>query len=598
LEAIGPEKPFRAKNMILLTTFYLESNQSRRAELMECLQLNVVNPWLDEIHLFIEEIIPLDELCAAYPQLACKKIRLISQRRRVKYEDLFSYANRNLPGCTIIISNADIYFNHTLARLHGYDLAGKLFCLSRWDMQRDGTARFFNHPFSQDAWIFQSPIREFRSDFHMGLLSCDNRLAWEAGQVGLELLNPGQSIQALHLHHSQVRHYSENERLRGPVKEVCSAYLGTPWLWFVVPCMGRLDLVRETVASLLDQSQSSSVLVDYSCPDGVREWARATHPKIIVVRVQGRHRFRAAEAKNLGAAEVTEDGLLCFLDANIRLAPGFSNAILSRYEEGLFLIPDRHDPGCESILVCSKKAFDLAGGFDEAFLDWGGESDDLKSTLSRLGFAERRFPAELVAPVLDCKSTYDLCLIKDQTARQSVQTAYRSAKLATMADAGGNGPSLKARRELYNSIMCRYLTVAELASDLPLAMAAFSETMGYCIKRLDLGTSSHTNDPRPFTRIAESLHGLQFTQVVASVVSPIEIQFITSGKLYLLLGTDWYGYDILKNWLSERGFRENVPLVETEKGSSFEVWSLIADAGDCFTVPTQVMLVGDHLLRK
>ena len=122
--------------------------------------------------------------------------------------------------------------------------------------------------------------------------------------------------------------------------------------------------------------------------------------------------------------------------------------------------------------------------------------------------------------------------------------------------------------------------------------------MGYTITRLEDGVSSHNNDPRPFTVIPEPLKGLQFTQVVASVVSPIEVEFLTPGKLYVLVGNDWDGSYSAKAWLCQAGFREGLPLAETSRGNAFEVWSLVGEAGERFVLPTQVMLVADRLSRK
>jgi hypothetical protein len=80
------------------------------------------------------------------------------------YRDLFLHANRHLCGQSVVIANADMFFDETLRRLEEYDLSGKLLCLSRWDVQKDGTTCFFEHPCSQDAWIFRAPIIEsFRS---------------------------------------------------------------------------------------------------------------------------------------------------------------------------------------------------------------------------------------------------------------------------------------------------------------------------------------------------------------------------------------------------------------------------------------------------
>ncbi len=122
--------------------------------------------------------------------------------------------------------------------------------------------------------------------------------------------------------------------------------------------------------------------------------------------------------------------------------------------------------------------------------------------------------------------------------------------------------------------------------------------MGYTISRLEPGVSSHNNDPRPFAAIPESFTGLCFTQVVANSASPVEVEFLTSGKLYVLVGTDWEGGRAATAWLRESGRRELIPPFETRRGTGFDVWSLAAEVGDRLVLPTQVMLVARHLERR
>lgn len=133
---------------------------------------------------------------------------------------------------------------------------------------------------------------------------------------------------------------------------------------------------------------------------------------------------------------------------------------------------------------------------------------------------------------------------------------------------------------------------------LPCAAVAFHETMGYTVDLLRLGASSHNNDPRPFTAIPEPLAGRRFTQVVSCVVSPVHVQFLSSGRVYVLVGTDWDGYYAATAWLGGAGEPEAIPLVETLHRPAFEVWSLRGEQGDEFVIPTQVMLVSDHLERQ
>src|SRR6266849_2411104 len=181
--------------MILMTGFYWDPDAVRRGELLDCLRRNAENDWIKEIRVFMEDAVA-PEMLTSQAALDSNKIRLIAHGQRATYRDLFDYANQHLAGDTVIIANADIFFDHTLSLLDGYDLSGKLLCLSRWNVRADGSVSFFEHPGSQDAWIFKAPIREFRCDFQLGVPACDNCLAWEADQAGLQVINPARSVRA------------------------------------------------------------------------------------------------------------------------------------------------------------------------------------------------------------------------------------------------------------------------------------------------------------------------------------------------------------------------------------------------------------------
>ena len=354
--------------MILLTGFYHDPDPHRRGELLECIKRNLANDWIDEVRVFIEDATAPETISEL---LDHRKLRSIELGRRVTFRFLFDYANENLKGQIVLVANADIYFDETLRRLQGYDLNRKLFCLSRWDVQPDGSTVFFEHPSSQDAWIFQAPIPEMNCDFHMGLPACDNRLAWEAEQAGLLISNPSRTLHVNHLHLSRIHRYTERQRLSGSVKSITATAL------------------------------------------------------------------------------------------------------------------------------------------------------------------ETQYPSDLGPPPL-----------------------------------------------------------------VPCAAVAFSEKMGYTIANLDFGVSSHNNDHRSFESIPEPLRGRRFSQVVSSKVSEVEVEFLSAGKLYVLVGTDWAGHEPATDWLRRTGYKENFALARTARGTCFEIWSLVAKAGERFVIPTQVMLVSDHLVRR
>jgi hypothetical protein len=590
----------RSKSMILLTGFYLDPEPSRHDEFLEWIRRNEANDAFDEIQVCVEDPVDPTQIRLAHPSLANPKVRLFAHGRRVTYRDFFFYANRHFPGQIVVIANADTFFDHTLRRLESYDLSGKLLCLSRWDVRENGTACFFEHSCSQDAWIFQAPIGEFFCDFYLGMLGCDNRLAWEAARAGLEISNPGRSVRTCHLHLSGVRWYKASERLGGPTCPVPPGFLGTPWLWFVVPCMGRLDDLRRSIGSCLVQKCSSYLCVDYSCPDRAGGWVRTHHPNATVVTVDRQSCFHAAEAKNRGASVVDDDGILCFMDADVVAAPDLSQHLLAQFEEGSFLVPDQEGSGLETSLVCSKSAFNRVGGYDETFLDRGEEWADLRAALRRAGLAERTFPASLLSHLARHDAGRSCCgsVVPDRAVHLAIHAAYRRAKSALLDQTGGQGVSRASFREIYAAIARRALGERGMIPDLPCATVAFRETMGYTIAQLQAGVSSHNNKMPPFEEIPDALAGRCFTQVVACTVSPVEVEFLGPGKLYILVGMDWEGYHPATAWLRSVGYREALPSVATRRGSSFEVWSLFGEKGERFVAPTQVMLVADHLVRQ
>lgn len=358
--------------MIVLVGLYLDASVERLREFLTCIERNASNRKIAAVHVFIEEACDLASLVSRFPQLASPKVRLVAHGRRVTFHDLFAYANRELPGRRVILANTDIFFDHTLSRLDDYPLAGRLLCLSRWDLQKDQSWRLFDYQWSQDAWIFEAPVPDFDCDFHLGIPGCDNRLPWEAEQAGLAVSNPSRSIRAYHLHSSGIRRYTDAQRMRGSRRGVPPGYL----------------------------------------------------------------------------------------------------------------------------------------------------------------------------------------------------------------DAGATPRTTRGEDEI------------------PCAAVAFHETMGYTLGQLRLGASSHNNVVRPFTAIPERLAGRTFTQVVSGAASSVRLQFLTSGRVYVLAGTDWNGYYIATAWLGGNGEPAPTPFVETGHRRAFEVWSLLGERGDQFVIPTQVMLVSDFLEQR
>jgi hypothetical protein len=139
------------------------------------------------------------------------KATLVRPLKRQTFADLIGYAN-GLRNGLVMLSNADIYYDGTLALLSKVDFLKHVVCLSKTEVT-DGQHRSW----SQDSWIWKPPIKVI-GDYYMGLMRCDNRLAFELREIGLIPINPCDSIHSHHLHASEIRTYCKTQDVvPGPV---------------------------------------------------------------------------------------------------------------------------------------------------------------------------------------------------------------------------------------------------------------------------------------------------------------------------------------------------------------------------------------------
>jgi hypothetical protein len=188
---------------LLFTSYFQSGEPSRQGELNRCLQHNIELSDIDHIYMISE----VDR----QPQ---GKVTVRVQARPT-YADLVRLAcDVAQENDMVIIANSDIYFNHTLNFVHQYDLNGVMLALSRWDMLA-GRPRLFAYEHSQDTWIFRGPPKIQGGDYYMGLPGCDNRFAHDGMKSGYKVLNVAKDIHTFHLHESNIRSYTQKDRLLG-----------------------------------------------------------------------------------------------------------------------------------------------------------------------------------------------------------------------------------------------------------------------------------------------------------------------------------------------------------------------------------------------
>jgi len=216
--------------MILLVGHYLDPSPARALEIWECLQRNVALPAIEQVHVFLEDLDDVEAARTRCPTLRDPKVRLVRHGRRLRFGDLFTYATRELKDKVVVIANADIFFDSTLALVTPDVTVDRMLCLSRWDVLADGSMKLFARPDSQDAWIFSAPLpAELDGDFELGRMGCDNRVAWAAHAAGLHLANPSRSVHACHLHLTGIRRYDPKARSLARVRRVPLTSMHALW---------------------------------------------------------------------------------------------------------------------------------------------------------------------------------------------------------------------------------------------------------------------------------------------------------------------------------------------------------------------------------
>jgi hypothetical protein len=194
--------------VILLTQFYEPKWIYRKKEIFECLEQNLNNRHIDEVHLFVEDEFNFEKIFPNNKNL--NKIKRVNQKERLSFRDAFEYSNKNLPKNNIkILSNSDIYFNDTLKNIHE-NLLGEshVLALSRHNLDKKNKLKIEKlHAVSQDSWAWKGNMELLKDDKHynndgikLGYWGCDNYIAALFKKSGYSVSNPCKSIICTHLH--------------------------------------------------------------------------------------------------------------------------------------------------------------------------------------------------------------------------------------------------------------------------------------------------------------------------------------------------------------------------------------------------------------
>lgn len=193
--------------MKLLIEYYNSLNSQRNEEYLYVLNKNIENEYITDIYIFIEDkSITLD--------IKSTKIHLIYINSRFTFYDFFIYSKDNFLSEQIILANSDIFFDETLDYVKKFDLDGKLVTLTRYEYSSiTKESHYLDSDCSQDVWIFNGGMVVEDSNFLLGTLGCDNRIAFLANKQEILIRNPSLKVKSYHVHDSNFRTYTEKDRV-------------------------------------------------------------------------------------------------------------------------------------------------------------------------------------------------------------------------------------------------------------------------------------------------------------------------------------------------------------------------------------------------
>jgi hypothetical protein len=206
--------------IVLIQQYYIPKDKDRLEELNKCLEWNLKNPLINEIHLLNEVYYDLEIL--KHP-----KIKQINIKTRLTYKTAFEYGNFLGPKVVKLLSNTDISFDNSLMILKHYDLSNTVLALTRYNIRsyEPFIYNLYNFPGvmynniasgAQDTWIFTYVKTSNLMNFQLGIAGCDSLILFCLQSLGVKLLNNCLVIKTYHHHISRIRYYDINNKVGKP----------------------------------------------------------------------------------------------------------------------------------------------------------------------------------------------------------------------------------------------------------------------------------------------------------------------------------------------------------------------------------------------
>jgi hypothetical protein len=202
----------------IISTFYISKyssslDNSRSQELETCLLNNLSSPFVEKIHLFVDDNESLERLNILSNN--SEKVVIIEVGKKPKYNDFFRYILENVKDKICMITNSDIFLlecdNNLIEKLKDTKM---VYALTRYEKN-------MTHPLidfycgSHDCYIFNSSfitetiLSNEHVDFYQNFPGIETRVIKALNDEGLTAYNPCFQIKIVHLHETQLRNHGQ-----------------------------------------------------------------------------------------------------------------------------------------------------------------------------------------------------------------------------------------------------------------------------------------------------------------------------------------------------------------------------------------------------
>jgi hypothetical protein len=190
--------------LILIQQYYNPNTKERQREIDEVLRNNIDNMNFDLFVIFVEINSTISNKTLLQKISQNERIIIIENVPRIKYSDIFNFANTYLNNNIIVFSNNDIYFDETINLVRDLDFNNLIIALLKYKrfnnrykyLHCDNLSWYpKNEPFvySQDTWVLKTPVSPSiikRSNFLMGVNTADCYLLTVFLNHSYNIINP------------------------------------------------------------------------------------------------------------------------------------------------------------------------------------------------------------------------------------------------------------------------------------------------------------------------------------------------------------------------------------------------------------------------